>query len=973
MKKIRVKSVMKRCASMLMILSLFVTGISFGPYSGPIIAHAAARHRGGDHRIVKAPKMLDLIELEGDEAKALKKQARSRKISKIGEYGELLTDSEKEFYPMLVGAISNHAPYGTSFDDAFENNAFTVNISKSAYDEYKSFGDDDSVFFQHVLEATIYDNIDKVEFVMCQYSGFQPYYDTTEDKYYVSAAAVAQYPYDYSAMNNKFMNAANRLLSSIPNGTTELEKEVYIHDALIDNVSYYRGKSTPWHICYTGYGALVEGSAVCDGYSQAFSYLLNKVNIDSFVVTGGVGASAEVATNNGHAWNRVKIDDDWYEVDSTWDDGNDTEDVDERHAYFNMTTDAIENLGSDSHLRVDPYIGTRMDEPKATGSKYKYSNLKEDYSELFGGKKAESIEIYKDDQPIENAQIEVGETLTVTAEVSPEDATNKYVKWISENTNIADVDGGPNDEGAVIKGISSGTVTITAVAGSDMSKTDTIEVLVVIPVTGLILDQTEATLKIGENVTLTATVSPSDADNKEVNWSSSNEAVATVDEEGTVTAISSGQAIITATSDYDEEKTATCTVTVPQITHVTDLTLDKTEATVKVGEPCTLTATIAPENADDKTVTWSSSNEAVAVVVDGIVTAISSGTAIITAVSNDNSDAKATCTIYTEVPVASLTLDKTSSSLSVGDTCALIAAIVPENADDKTVTWSSSNETVATVANGTVTAKNPGTAVITAVSNDNNNVKATCTVTVSAIPVIPQTTPVTGITLDLTKESMTTGSSITLWATVAPENADNKTVTWTSSNESVATVVDGKVTAKSPGQAIITAISNDNNAITASCEITVALATGTKIEFGEKYKASYLITNESKVKLFKHIKNKDNKTYKIPSSITVNGETYTVSKIGSKAFISSKYKKIVIPNTITVIEARAFCDCRNLKKVIIYGENLKTIGKKAFSNIHEDAEFTIYISGPKKYTKLVNKLKKAGAKNAKFKFVKRKA
>ena len=805
MKKIRAKSVMKRWASLLMILALFVTGMSFGPYSGPIIAHAASRHRGGDHRIVKAPKMLDLIELEGEDAKKLAKQAKSRDFSKIGQYGQLLTASEKEFYPLLVGAISQYASYGTTFDDAFENNAFTVNISKSAYDEYKSFGDDDSVFFQHILEATIYDHIDKVEYVMCQYSGFQPYYDTTEDKYYVSAAAVAQYPYDYAAMNNKFMNAAERFVSNIPKDASQIEREVYIHDALIDNVSYYRGKSTPWHICYTGYGALVEGSAVCDGYSQALSYLLNKVNVDSFVVTGGVGGSEGVATNNGHAWNRVKIDDDWYEVDSTWDDGNDTEDVDERHAYFNMTTDAIENLGSDSHLRVDPYIGTRMDEPKATGSKYKYSNLKEDYSELFGGKKAESIEIYKDDQPIENAQIEVGETLTVTAEVSPEDATNKYVKWISENTNIADVDGGPNDEGAVIKGISSGTVTITAVAGSDMSKTDTMEVLVVMPVTSLTLDKTDVSMKIGETYTLTPTILPENADNKNVNWISSNPGVATIDDEGKITAIMPGTTTITAASDYDEEKTATCTVTV------------------------------------------------------------------------------------------------------------------------------------------------------------------------SAIPVIPQTTPVTGITLDLTKESMTTGSSITLWATVAPENADNKTVTWTSSNESVATVVDGKVTAKSPGQAIITAISNDNNAITASCEITVTLATGTKIEFGEKYKASYLITKESKVELFKHIKNKDNKTYKIPSSITVNGETYTVSKIGSKAFISSKYKKIVIPNTITVIEARAFCDCRNLKKVIIYGENLKTIGKKAFSNIHEDAEFTIYISGPKKYTKLVNKLKKAGAKNAKFKFVKRKA
>ena len=156
--------------------------------------------------------------------------------------------------------------------------------------------------------------------------------------------------------------------------------------------------------------------------------------------------------------------------------------------------------------------------------------------------------------------------------------------------------------------------------------------------------------------------------------------------------------------------------------------MDKTSTTLAVGDTETLIATVLPENATDKSVTWSSNNESVATVVNGRITAVGLGNATITVTTNDGG-LTATCVVtVNSVHITSITLNKTSTTLAVGDTDTLIATISPENATDKSVTWSSNNESVAIVnENGTITAVGVGNATITVRTND-GGLTATCEV-----------------------------------------------------------------------------------------------------------------------------------------------------------------------------------------------------------------------------------------------------
>ena len=273
-------------------------------------------------------------------------------------------------------------------------------------------------------------------------------------------------------------------------------------------------------------------------------------------------------------------------------------------------------------------------------------------------------------------------------------------------------------------------------------------------------------------------------------------------ENGTVKAIKVGSSTITAKAG---DKTATCTVTV-EATPVTSITLDKTTASLRAGQSIKLAATVNPSDATDKTVTWTSSNPSVATVENGMVKAIKVGSTTITAKAGDRT---ATCAVTVEAtPVTSITLDKTTASLRAGQSIKLAATVNPSDATDKTVTWTSSNPSVATVENGNVKAIKVGSTTITAKVGDKI---ATCSVTVEA-------TPVMSITLDRTTASLKVGQSVTLTATVNPSDATDKTVTWTSSNPSVATVENGIVKAIKVGSTTITAKAGDR---TVTCAVMV--------------------------------------------------------------------------------------------------------------------------------------------------------
>lgn len=411
-----------------------------------------------------------------------------------------------------------------------------------------------------------------------------------------------------------------------------------------------------------------------------------------------------------------------------------------------------------------------------------------------------------------SAQMKVGESLTLTATVSPSNATEKGVSWSSSNATVATVTGG------TVKALKAGSTTIT-VTTKDGGKTASCSITVTeskVAVTSITLDKETVELTEGATLKLTATILPENATNKNIAWTSSAATVATVDATGLVTAIAPGESIITAKTE-DGGKTATCKVVVKAKTYpVTGVALDKTSAELTEGDKITLKATVAPENASNKNVTWSSSNASVATVDNGVITAVAPGSAVITVTTEDGGKT-ASCAVTVKArvyPVTGVTLDKSSAELVVEETLMLTATIIPDNATNKNIIWSTSNFAVATVQNGKVTAVSPGTAVITVTTEDGNKT-ATCSITVKA-----KTYPVTGVTLDKTSAELTEGETVTLTATIAPANASNKNVNWSSSNTSVAAVANGVVTAVAPGTATITVTTEDGGK-TATCVVTV--------------------------------------------------------------------------------------------------------------------------------------------------------
>lgn len=248
--------------------------------------------------------------------------------------------------------------------------------------------------------------------------------------------------------------------------------------------------------------------------------------------------------------------------------------------------------------------------------------------------------------------------------------------------------------------------------------------------------------------------------------------------------------------------------TTPSIIQVQDISLSKTKGTLEVGKTLSLTATVLPSNASNRSVTWSSDNEKVAkVTADGKVTAVGKGTANITARSNDGTNIKATAVITVKaktVKATSVKLSKTSLTLKPKASTTLKVTISPSKVTDKSVVWSSSNPKVATVKNGKITAKAAGTTTITVKTKDGSNKKATCKITVADIK------------LNKTKATLKKGKSLTLKATVSGKS---KKVTWKSSNSKIVSVSKtGKVTAKKAGTATITAKANG---VTTTFKVTV--------------------------------------------------------------------------------------------------------------------------------------------------------
>jgi len=339
----------------------------------------------------------------------------------------------------------------------------------------------------------------------------------------------------------------------------------------------------------------------------------------------------------------------------------------------------------------------------------------------------------------------------------------------------------------------------------------------VVKVSSIKISEGNCSAQVGRVLQLHAEVSPQNATDKSVTWSSSNTSVCTIDSNGQCTTVGVGKATITAKANDGSGVKGTCTVTVEPI-KVSSIALSLTSATLKPGEKLALSASVAPSDATDKTIVWSSSNASVVKVDNaGIVTAVGVGKATITAKANDGSGVKSSCTIEV-IPtmVTSVVLSHKEITLTKGESVTLDASVGPEDADNKLLTWTSSDEGVAFVsANGKVVALGLGSAYIIATATDGSGVADTCLVAVT--PVLAKSIVLSESAITLTK-----GQNTTLTATVLPADANDKTVTWRSDNEAVALIsTKGKVVALECGIAVITATCNDGSGVYATCVVTV--------------------------------------------------------------------------------------------------------------------------------------------------------
>ena len=394
------------------------------------------------------------------------------------------------------------------------------------------------------------------------------------------------------------------------------------------------------------------------------------------------------------------------------------------------------------------------------------------------------------------ATLKANQTLQLNATVAPENTTDKSIEWVSDNSNVATV-----SSNGLVTAVSVGSATIIAECG-DVSATCTITVEAT-ESQDIVMNAAAVTLKINQTQQLVATVLPETTTDKTVTWTSSAPSVATVDDNGLVTAVAVGSATITA---QNGNLSTICEVTV-EPTLAEQVILEQSSATVNVGSTVMLSGKVLPEDTTDATIVWTSSDDNVATVANGVVTGVAPGSAVITATCGS---AFATANISVLLPATSITLNQTELNLEVGDLYDLIETVQPENTTD-VVVWSSSDVDVATVDQyGIVSAIKAGTTTIIATCG---NVNAECVVNVSDVPA-------TSVELNMTTLSLKTGQSQQLVATVLPENTTNPTVNWESSDTTVATVAaDGTVTAVAAGTAVISATCGNVNA---ECEVTVS-------------------------------------------------------------------------------------------------------------------------------------------------------
>ena len=318
----------------------------------------------------------------------------------------------------------------------------------------------------------------------------------------------------------------------------------------------------------------------------------------------------------------------------------------------------------------------------------------------------------------------------------------------------------------------------------------------------------------GTAVPLAATCTPEDASSKKITYTTTDAGVARISSTS-LKAVQRGECDLIVQSSQNPEVTETFRVLVIQ--PVKKITIDAGDKKVAAGSRMELDAIYAPDNASITDVTWSSKNPGIATVDEsGMVTGVKKGTATIVATAADGSKATGTVMITVTQPVTSINITQADIPVVVGRTAQAKIQVLPADANDKTVTWSTSDTAIATVRNGQITGVKAGVCTVTCTSNSNPDVSASATVTVSQ--------PVTKIVNvnDPSELTLKTGESGQLSWSVQPDDATNKGLTFKSQAPKVATVdANGVVTAVGRGVANIVATAQDGSKKQGTVKVTV--------------------------------------------------------------------------------------------------------------------------------------------------------
>jgi len=409
--------------------------------------------------------------------------------------------------------------------------------------------------------------------------------------------------------------------------------------------------------------------------------------------------------------------------------------------------------------------------------------------------------------------------VTLVATIHADDTSLFKPQYTSSNPEVATV----GTTTGIVSAVAPGETIITCKIADGISTE--CRITVIQRVTGIQIVREGTVMNAGEKMKVTATILPANASNPDVEWSSSDENIAAIAADGTITALKQGKVTIYCKALDGSGKQSSFNLTINELAK--DITIEQEDVIAYIGKDTVVTTKVTPDTATKKTLSWSSDDTAIATVSGGTKTedgilytigrirGVAPGTTTIRCTTQDGSNIEKQIKVTVVQQITNITLDKTKVEINAGEKASIAASVLPANAGNKKVVWSSSDEKIAKVdQKGMITAVGRGSAVITCVAADGMGAKATCSVTVKQ--------RVTSIKLDATTMKLFVGNKQSLTQKVLPENANMTTVEWSSSNAKVAQVTAyGQVTAMAAGKAVITCKAKDGSGVFATCSVTV--------------------------------------------------------------------------------------------------------------------------------------------------------